>query len=63
MIDFTHPTHIEEQTAENWLMTGAITVTEYGNENTYYVDEFENTFYCKNYPQKWTDEDGVHRDC
>ena len=54
-----YPTGIEEATAECWLATGAITVASYGSENTYYVDQFEQEFYCKNYPQKYMDENGI----
>lgn len=44
-------TEIEEKTAELWLSQGTIKVTETGQENTYYIDEFDNQFYCKNYPR------------
>jgi hypothetical protein len=44
-------TEIEEKTANIWLSLGTIWVTDVGQENTYYVDQFENQFYCKNYPQ------------
>ena len=43
-------TEIEESTAESWLATDAIRVTSIGNENTYYIDQFSNEFFCKNYP-------------
>lgn len=42
---------IEEKTADLWLSVGTIKITETGQENTYYVDQFENQFYCKNYPR------------
>lgn len=42
---------IEERTAVNWLQRGTIAETSRGEENTYYRDEFENQFYCKNYPR------------
>lgn len=42
---------IEEKTADLWLSVGTIRITETGQENTYYVDQFENQFYCKNYPR------------
>lgn len=42
---------IEEQTTATWLAQGTIAVTSTGEENTYYTDEFNNNFYCKNYPQ------------
>jgi hypothetical protein len=45
------PKEIEIQTAELWLASGAITVCDIGNENTYYVNEFGHRFYCKNYPE------------
>jgi hypothetical protein len=44
------PREIEIPTAELWLSTGAITITETGEENTYYVNEFGHLFFCKNYP-------------
>lgn len=44
-------TEIEEKTANIWLALGTIWITETGQENTYYVDQFENQFYCKNYPR------------
>jgi len=44
-------TEIEEKTADLWLELGTICVTETGQENTYYVDQFDNQFFCKNYPR------------
>lgn len=44
-------TEIEEKTATIWLALGTITVTSTGSENTYYVDQFGNKFFCKNYPR------------
>ena len=44
------PREIEIQTAEIWLASGAIKVSHVGNENTYYVNEFDHQFMCKNYP-------------
>jgi hypothetical protein len=44
------PREIEIPTADLWLSTGAITITETGEENTYYVNEFGHKFFCKNYP-------------
>jgi hypothetical protein len=44
-------TDIEEKTANLWLELGTIKITDTGQENTYYVDQFENQFYCKNYPR------------
>jgi hypothetical protein len=42
---------IGEKTASLWLTLGTIKITETGQENTYYVDQFERQFYCKNYPR------------
>ena len=39
---------IEIETAELWLKQGTIWITETGQENTYYTDQFDNQFYCKN---------------
>jgi hypothetical protein len=44
-------TEIEEKTADLWLSIGTIRITETGQENTYYVDQFDNQFFCKNYPK------------
>ena len=44
------PRELEIPTADLWLSTGAITTTETGEENTYYVNEFGYLFFCKNYP-------------
>ena len=41
---------LEEVTADCWQAMGTIWPTEYGNENTYYTDEFDTVFFCKNYP-------------
>jgi hypothetical protein len=41
---------IEINTAELWLSTGAIRITDIGEENTYYENEFGHLFFCKNYP-------------
>jgi len=46
-----YPSEIEESTADLWLRQGVIRVTETGQENTYYVDQFGIRFFCKNYPQ------------
>ena len=46
-----YPRELEETTSDLWLAQGTITVVEYGNENTYYKDQFDNRFFCKNYPQ------------
>ena len=45
------PKELEINVAENWLSTGAIWPTWYGNENTYYINEFGHQFFCKNYPE------------
>ncbi len=37
-------------TADLWLSTGAVTITDIGEENTYYANEFGHLFFCKNYP-------------
>lgn len=42
---------LEEKIADLWLSIGTITIDDIGQENTYYVDQFGNQFYCKNYPQ------------
>jgi hypothetical protein len=41
---------IEINTAKLWLSTGAIRITDIGEENTYYENEFGHLFFCKNYP-------------
>ena len=41
---------LEQNTATAWIASGAIRVTEYGHENTYYANEFGHKFFCKNYP-------------
>lgn len=46
---------IEIVTADLWLSTGAIEITEIGNENTYYVNEWGHEFFCKNYPKQEND--------
>jgi len=48
----TLPREISEATVENWLASGAISVSDYGHENTYYLDQFGHEFCCKNYPQE-----------
>ena len=45
------PRGIEVETDEVWLASGAITVSDIGEENTYYVNEFGHEFFCKNYPE------------
>ena len=44
---------LDQKTVDTWLMLGTIRIVEYGSENTYYRDKFENEFYCKNYPNKY----------
>lgn len=46
-----YPKEIEVQTAELWLSAGTIRVDSTGSENTYYLDQFDNRFFCKNYPR------------
>lgn len=41
---------LSEKTATLWLANGSIEIDSVGEENTYYTDEFDNRFYCKNYP-------------
>jgi len=41
---------IEPETAALWVSLGSITPTWYGEENTYYVNEFGHEFFSKNYP-------------
>lgn len=43
-------TELEQVVVDNWLSVGSITLDSYGSENTYYVDEFDNEYFCKNYP-------------
>jgi len=44
-------TKIEERTMDAWLANGVITLTDTGQENLYFVDQFGNEFYCKCYPR------------
>jgi len=53
-------TEIEESTVAAWLKTNAITVDHYGQENTYYIDQFGLMFFCKNYPQPWRMNFGIY---
>lgn len=48
------PRELSEFTADLWLSIGTIQVSDYGNENTYYVDQFDHEFFCKNYPREVT---------
>jgi hypothetical protein len=43
-------TEIEENTMWIWLKQGTVKVTDVGQENVYFVDEFGLEFYCKCYP-------------
>lgn len=38
---------IEAVTARAWLQSGAVTVTDIGQENVYFVDQFDHESYCK----------------
>ena len=38
---------IEIRTMQTWLKTGAIIETDRGSENAYFVDEFDNEYFCK----------------
>ena len=38
-------------TMNAWLASGAIILTDTGSENLYFIDQFDNQFYCKCYPQ------------
>ena len=44
---------LEEFTANLWEAHGTIKPIWYGDENTYYVNEFGQEFYCKNYPNQY----------
>ena len=44
---------LEENTAALWVSQGSIVPTWYGNENTYYINEFGHEMYCKNYPTEY----------
>lgn len=46
---------IGQYTAELWLSAGTITVSERGEENTYYLDQFGNRFFCKSNCQELAD--------
>lgn len=45
-----YPEELETNMAELWLKNGAIKIDNYGTENTYYKDEYNRAYYCKNYP-------------
>ena len=53
-------TELEVNVADAWLKSGAIRVESFGTENTYYLNEFNHSFYCKNYPSFHTDLAGIH---
>ena len=46
----TVPNEIEVSTAINWLALDTVRATSIGSENTYYIDQFGNAFFCKNMP-------------
>jgi hypothetical protein len=48
----SRPREIESNVALAWIEMGAIIETEYGEENTYYVNAWGHEFYCKNYPDR-----------
>lgn len=43
-------TEIGIPTMEAWLLNKVITLTDTGQENLYFIDEFGHEFYCKCYP-------------
>lgn len=47
-----YPREISEETMRCWLSTGAIVETDCGQENLYFVDQFNNEFFCKCYPNR-----------
>ena len=53
MLTMTKIIWLEEFTANLWLSQGTIKPVWYGDENTYYIDEFSQEFYCKNYPNQY----------
>jgi hypothetical protein len=46
-----HPKEIEAKTALAWLAAGAIKLTEEGEENSYFENEFGHRFFCKDLPE------------
>lgn len=46
------PREISEETMQSWLSTGAIVETDCGHENLYFIDQFDNEFFCKCYPNR-----------
>jgi len=53
-------TEIEPQTAANWTERGTIRPVRTTEENTFYVDELDREFTCKNYPEPLEWEKGFH---
>lgn len=43
---------LESNIAALWLKLGGIQIESKGEENTYYTDDFNNEFFCKNYPNE-----------
>jgi uncharacterized protein YvpB len=43
---------LEQNTVDTWLKCHAIWITDVGEENTYYKNEWGHEFYCKNYPDQ-----------
>jgi len=59
-----NPQELEINTADLWLTQGTIRISDTGSENTYYTDQFDREYFCKNYPQPdpvkvpaWIDQD------
>lgn len=48
-------TEIDIETMDLGLANGTITLTDIGSENLYFIDQFDNQFYCKCYPQSLQD--------
>jgi len=46
------PTELEENEAQEKLDNGSIKIDCRGSENTYYLDDDGNRYFCKNYPQQ-----------
>ena len=42
---------IEEATMVSWLRSGGIKIYDIGNENVYFINDFNMSFYCKCYPR------------
>ena len=43
------PKNIEVKIAKEWLKSGAIHITEQGEENTYFENDFGHKFFCKDF--------------